>query len=29
VFWCSVALDSRFHHRDDIHCTDAPCRMGC
>ena len=29
VFWCSVALDSRFYHRNDIHGTDAPCRMGC
>ena len=29
VLGCSVALDSRFHHRDDIHRTDAPCGMGC
>ena len=29
VFGRSVALDSRLHHRDDIHGPDAPCRMGC
>ena len=29
VFGCSVALDGRLHHRDDIHGSDAPCGMGC
>lgn len=28
VFGCTVALDSRFQHRDDIYRPDAPGGMG-